>query len=691
MSLRAVAWAAAAVLTLVVLALAWGLGGAAGVAYAGAYVLATAPGWPIGWRLFGRDHAAGWIAGALIGYALTAWSVWAATALGLTWPWERVAAWAVLSIFIWAFGARRRPPMVPLPRWGSADTLALVLVLGLVPALVGPAFLHVGQRDAEGTRYYRAYFTADVVWHAALTTELQRFALPPRNPYTADRELHYYWSYFLVPPAVASIAPRTFGTSPFPWLLVNATGAGLLFIGILFVFTWVARPRATLAAASTALVTLCASAEGAWFLWRLWRTNGPLAAVTEVNIDAVTRLVFDGLTIDNLPRSLWYTPQHAGACALGLIALTVAAAPTGPAAPLAARLIAGLALAAALTFSPLLGGMFAVIYGLTIGVRALMTGWRQAIPVVLRHAVVAVPAGLAVAALVTAGMVEGAGGALHIGFVGYARRSPVGTLVLALGPALVLALPALGWFLAGVWRPRPPGETSREALAASAVAIVVGILLFNFASLPNRDPIWVGWRAGQIMLVALPALISATLELGLPRWRIVTSGVFALAAAIGLPTTAIDAYNAQDTSNRLMGAGFRLTVTLSPAEQDALRWIQQVTRPTAVVQVDVAARGADSWTLIPTFAQRRMYAGLPISLLAEDEYRNRAAAVAAAFAMTDPAEAWRIFKAGHVGYVYVGDAERRTHPPEALAKFDRDPDHFTRVFENPAATIYEVR
>ena len=73
---------------------------------------------------------------------------------------------------------------------------------------------------------------------------------------------------------------------------------------------------------STALVALCASAEGGYFVWRLWRTGGPLDALRDNNIDAVTRLVFDGLTIDNLPRSLWYTPQHAGACALGLVALT---------------------------------------------------------------------------------------------------------------------------------------------------------------------------------------------------------------------------------------------------------------------------------------------------------------------------------------------------------------------------------
>ena len=35
----------------------------------------------------------------------------------------------------------------------------------------------------------------------------------------------------------------------------------------------------------------------------------------------MTAWIFQGLTIDSLPRSLWYTPQHAAACGLGLIAL----------------------------------------------------------------------------------------------------------------------------------------------------------------------------------------------------------------------------------------------------------------------------------------------------------------------------------------------------------------------------------
>lgn len=681
------AWLTSSLLLLAVLGLAWRLAdGPAGLVYVGAYLLATAPGWPIGWRLFGIRHAGGYISGALIGYAISAWTVWACTSLGSTSSWERLTAWALITVALWAALLRpRREPLLTLPAWTARDTVGLTLVLALVPLLVARPFARVGEPDAAGTRYYRAYFTADVVWHVALTTELRRFTPPPRNPYTADRPLHYYWTYFQVPAAITTAAPRVFGADPLPWLLINATGAGLLFFAVLFLFAWSAMPRAWLAAVSTAFVALCASAEGGYFLWRLWRTGGPLDAVRGANIDAVTRLVFDGLTIDNLPRSLWYTPQHAAACALGLVGLTIAAG-GGTAAPVGARLIAGVSLAAAITFSPLLGGMFAVTYGLSLVLATIGLPWRAALTAILGQAVAAIPAAIAAFAVMHSGMVEGAGDALHIGFVGYARRYPVGTLALALGPVLAGALPALLWVL-----PFRSTPEARTRLLPAATALAVGVLLFYFASLPYRDPIWVGWRAGQIMLVSLPPLVAVALNWGLSiRPRGLAGGVIAAAALIGLPTTVIDTFNAQDIENRRMGAGFRLSVSLSAAEQDALQWLRIATRANDVVQVDVAARGADTWTLIPTFAQRRMYAGLPISLLAEPEYRNRAAAVSAAYGTGDADEAWRLFKAGRVNYVYVGDAERRTHPPEALAKFDRRADIFTRVFQNPAATVYRV-
>ena len=62
-----------------------------------------------------------------------------------------------------------------------------------------------------------------------------------------------------------------------------------------------------------------------------WRaTVSRSLAVQRLNIDAMTSWVFQGLTIDSLPRSLWYTPQHAAACAFGLLALITIVASRPP-------------------------------------------------------------------------------------------------------------------------------------------------------------------------------------------------------------------------------------------------------------------------------------------------------------------------------------------------------------------------
>lgn len=675
---RRAAWGLGAALALVTLWLAWRLGhGPMGLAYLAGYVLATAPGWPIGWRLFGRRHAAGWVAGGLLGYALTAWIVWAVTAGGLDLSIERVIAWAILTAGLWAWLGRDRPPLVSLPAWASRDTLALLVMLWSVPVLTGPAFLNVGAVDADGNRCYRAYFTADVVWHVALVSEIKRFDPPLRNPYTADRPLHYYWTYFFVPPAIASTSPGLFGDDPMPWMLINAIGAGFLFVGALFVFTWCARPRAALTLTSVALVFFAASAEGTYLLQHLWSRGEPLSEVRDYNVDAVTRWVLDGLTVDNLPRSLWYTPQHAGACALGLLALLTTMG--GTATSVWTRLLAGVALAAAVSFSPLLGGVLAAVYGLAVTLQALMTDWRRAPRIVIGHAVAAAPVVAAIATLSAAGMIAGAGDALYLGFCCYARRQPAATLLLVLGPVL---LPALAAF----WPRRFP-----PALVPAAIGLVLGSVVFFLVSLPKPDPIWVGWRAGQIMLISLPPLLARALAFGLARWRIPTIAAALAMAVIGLPTTIIDAWNTQDITNREMGAGFRWTVRLTPAQQEALHWLRRATHPSAIVQPDIISRGADTWTLIPTFAQRRMYAGMPISLLNEDEYKLRATRVQQAFATLSAEEAWAIFKAGRVQYVFVDTAERGAFSRDALAKFDAATERFARVFHNAEVDVYQVR
>ena len=374
----------------------WSAGGVGGAAYVPLFALATVPGLPLGFALFGRRHAAGWIAGALLGYTLTSAACWAVLFLGLASTPAFVLGWGVVGAATWLGVTRRRghdrPPLVELPAWRRADTEAILLVLLLVPALVGPPFSNIGAKDPAGNRLYRAYFTADFVWHTALVAEMTKQTLPPRNPYLASEPVHYYWTYFLVPATIASQSPSHDVELA---LKMNAVCTALLFMSAIYLAAWAALPAHPFAVAlAVGLTTVAASAEGLAATVELLRRGQSLALLRELNIDAISSWAFKGLRIDNLPRTMWNTPQHAMACALGLVAIPVAIW-GGIRARMGAIALAGLALAASVTFNPLLGAAFSAIYGVTILVDALRQGTgRRAIG---RHAVAAL---LTLAALV---------------------------------------------------------------------------------------------------------------------------------------------------------------------------------------------------------------------------------------------------------------------------------------------------
>ncbi len=123
-------------------------------------------------------------------------------------------------------------------------------------------YRNLGRANAEGTKHYRAYFTADFVWHAALTAELGHFQMPPRNPYMARESLHYYWTYFLVPAAVSSAGPPAMRDVE-ATLKVNAIATAAVLVAAFFLLAWSAGGGAVAAALAVLLVVLAASAEGA--------------------------------------------------------------------------------------------------------------------------------------------------------------------------------------------------------------------------------------------------------------------------------------------------------------------------------------------------------------------------------------------------------------------------------------------
>ena len=126
-----------------------------------------------------------------------------------------------------------------------------------------------------------------------------------------------------------------------------------------------------------------------------------------------------------------------------------------------------------------------------------------------------------------------------------------------------------------------------------------------------------------------------------------------LILAVGLPTTLVDTWNAQDISNQRQASEFRWTIVVTPAQQEAFRWIRANTPEDAIVQMEPMLRGREHWTLIPSFAGRRMAAGLPISLLPLPEYQERSERVRTLFATPNADEAAEIAHRLRLDYLYV--------------------------------------
>ena len=234
-------------------------------------------------------------------------------------------------------------------------------------------YRNLGGASADGTKHYRAYFTADFVWHVALTSELGRFEMPPRNPYMAREALHYYWTYFLVPGrglfARPARRPRR-RSRPQGQRDRDGGGADRVVLSARVVGRRRRRARGGWRCSS---LSSRPAPKALIAIKDLLARGGSLAELRDINVDAITAWKYDGLRIDGVHRTMFYTPQHGLSCALGLLAL-VPVMFTGAAAPLAIdRSSAGLLLGLATTINPFLGAAFSLIYGLAVLADAVRT------------------------------------------------------------------------------------------------------------------------------------------------------------------------------------------------------------------------------------------------------------------------------------------------------------------------------
>ena len=136
---------------------------------------------------------------------------------------------------------------------------------------------------------------------------------------------------------------------------------------------------------------------------------------------------------------------------------------------------------------------------------------------------------------------------------------------------------------------------------------------------------------------------------------------------------------------------------LNPDEEKALAWIRTMTPSSAVVQMEPTVRDRDlspggwgeRWSLIPSFAERRMAAGLPISLMRIPEYGDKSAQVKTIYQTADPKEAWTIAHRLRIAFLYVDGLDRKVY--EGAAKFDASPGFFTPVFRSGEVGVYEIK
>ena len=663
--------AAALALLTGTVALAAGLNG---LLYLPFWLAAAAPGIPLGFRAIGRS-ASGLVVGLAAGYGVSCLACWSTIRLGHSSAAFLVAAWAIGGLLLIAGAVAVRTPVISLPAWDRSDRRALLGVLLLVPLLMAAPYRNIGATDTEGHRFYRAYFTADFVWHMALTSELRRFEMPPVNPYLESKPLHYYWTYFLVPAAITGAGPKAV-RSVEDALKTNAIATAFVLAASFYALAATAVRRRVAAALAVALVVLASSAEGLALIISQLMGGGSLSILRGVNVDAVTAWWYDGLRIDGVHRTMFYTPQHGMSCALGVCALLIPSVGGAALTPVAAA-VAGLLLGLSTAFNPFLGAAFCVVYGASVVVDLIVN--RRPLKSLPVHALAALPPLLAVGWSVTNAMGDGAGAALTLGWVGYARNAPVRTLLLSAGPVLIPAI-------AGFWPDRRlPAQPARTA----AAAILVSLTLLYFVMLSDKS--WVGFRAGQLLLVALTVPIARLVDRLLDAGRIrLATGIICGVLLVGVPTTAVDVYNAADITNTAMGPGFPWTVVLSREQRDGLSWIQRFTPADAVVQAEPFVRGRTQWSLIPSFGERRMAAGLPISLLSTPDYAAGARKVQGLLRARSADDAYQIARQLGIQYLWVDGDDRKAYGP-GIAVIDAAPALFTPLFREGEVVVYGVR
>ena len=130
---------------------------------------------------------------------------------------------------------------------------------------------------------------------------------------------------------------------------------------------------------------------------------------------------------------------------------------------------------------------------------------------------------------------------------------------------------------------------------------------------------------------------------------------------------------------------------ITPPERQALDWLRTSTPADAIVQYEPTVRGAGWWCYLTAFAERRMAAGLPGSMIPFKPYQEASETVRlGVFSAPSANESYQIASNLGIDYLFIGPFERAAYRP-AITRMDERPDLFQAAFRNDVITIYQLK
>jgi len=549
------------------------------------------------------------------------------------------------------------------------------MTLLIVPVVVGFPFAHLGEITANG-QDYRAYFTADYAWRRAVVSELAKGDVLPINPYFGGDPLHYYWM-----PHVFSAVQYRFAAS---WatldqlLTIQSIWIDAMFIAFLYTMARAFRVRPWPAAAGVTFVVFASSFEGIYAWWDFARNGAPLAAVKSLNIDAISRWYFQGIPIDGLQRVLFYQPHHAIGYVIGMIGLLSIALRTR-AQDGVAFVVAGVCLGLSIAVSSFAGLMVTAAAALfEAGSLLRAFSLRRA----LTHASAAgIPIGLAVGLVFALRYVDNSGSVVELAVNHLALHDVWWVTFLSFGPVLVVGAIAIAF------NRRQPHQ-----LAIFGALAIASVFFYFFINVRDHQDVYVGWRVGHFLFMSAVVVIGALitdLQTFSQNLRRILVFVIVLMFVAGVPTAAIDIYNTQDTTNHGEMPAGHATLRLTPDDLQIFDWIRHNTDLRAIFQIDPVARNPEHWAYLPAFGERRMAAGIPISMIPLAKYERASAEIRLLYD-EPPLLAYERAVRAKVNYIIVGPQERDGHPG-VEDRFNSVPNLLPMAFKNGTISIYEVK